>query len=80
VGGAIGTRTFAFDVWGDTVNVASRLENQGQPDRVRISEATWNLVQSDFECEGQATLELRGRGPMTTYLVVGPRREDRAVR
>jgi class 3 adenylate cyclase len=73
VGGVIGTRKFAFDVWGDTVNVASRLESQGHPDRVHISQATWELVRDEFECEAQGTLELRGRGPMTTYLVVGPR-------
>jgi class 3 adenylate cyclase len=76
VGGVIGTRKFAFDVWGDTVNVASRLESQGQPDRVHISDATWKLVQHKYECEAQATLELRGHGPMTTYLVVGPQRDD----
>ncbi len=73
VGGVIGTRKFAFDVWGDTVNVASRLESQGQPDRVHVSEATWKLVQDEYECEAAATLDLRGRGQMTTYLVVSPR-------
>lgn len=71
VGGVIGSRRFAFDVWGDTVNVASRLESQGQADRVHIGQATWELVRDRFECEAQATLELRGRGPMATYLVVG---------
>jgi class 3 adenylate cyclase len=80
VGGVIGTRKFAFDVWGDTVNVASRLESQGRPDRVHISEATWNLVRGEYDCEAQAPLELRGRGPMTTYLVVGPRRGAGAAR
>ncbi|HEY6607848.1 MAG TPA: adenylate/guanylate cyclase domain-containing protein [Candidatus Limnocylindria bacterium] len=73
VGGVIGTRKFAFDVWGDTVNVASRLESQGQPDRVHISQATWELVGDEFESEAQATVELRGRGPMTTHLVIRPR-------
>lgn len=73
VGGVIGTSRFAFDVWGDTVNVASRLESQGQPDRVHISDATWQLVRDRFDCETQGALDLRGRGPMTTYLVVGHR-------
>jgi class 3 adenylate cyclase len=75
VGGVIGTRKFAFDVWGDTVNVASRLESQGQPDRVHISETTWNIVRDQFECKDQGTIELRGHGPMRTYLVLG-RRHD----
>jgi class 3 adenylate cyclase len=70
-GGVIGSRKFAFDVWGDTVNVASRLENQGQADRVHISEATWELVRDDFDCQERGVVELRGRGPMVTYLVVG---------
>ncbi len=73
VGGVIGTRKFAFDVWGDTVNVASRLEGQGQPDRVHISEATWEMVRDRFEFEARGALELRGRGPMSTYLVGLPR-------
>jgi class 3 adenylate cyclase len=71
VGGVIGSRRFAFDVWGDTVNVASRLESQGRAGRVHISETTWNLVRDRFDCEAQATLELRGRGLMATYLVLG---------
>ena len=75
VGGVIGTRKFAFDVWGDTVNVASRLESQGQPDRVHISEATWEMVRDRFEFEARGALELRGRGPMSTYLV-GLQRDD----
>jgi class 3 adenylate cyclase len=73
VGGVIGSRKFAFDVWGDTVNVASRLENQGQADRVHISEATWELLSDRFDGERQRSVELRGRGPMTTYLVAGRR-------
>jgi class 3 adenylate cyclase len=81
VGGVIGSRKFAFDVWGDTVNVASRLESQGRPDRVHISEATWQLVRDHFVCEAQDAVDLRGRGQMTTYLVVGPavERADESV-
>jgi class 3 adenylate cyclase len=76
VGGVIGTRKFAFDVWGDTVNVASRLESQGQADRVHISEVTWELVRDHFDCEQRGAVELRGRGPMTTYLVLDRRGAD----
>jgi class 3 adenylate cyclase len=73
VGGVIGSRKFAFDVWGDTVNVASRLESQGQPDRVHLSEATWALVRELFDFDPRGTIDLKGRGQMTTYLVIGPR-------
>ncbi len=73
VGGVIGSRKFAFDVWGDTVNIASRLESQGLPDRVQISDATWALVRERFDFDAPGTIVLRGRGPMTTYLVIDPR-------
>jgi class 3 adenylate cyclase len=71
VGGVIGTRKFAFDVWGDTVNVASRLEAAGTPGRVHVSRATWELARDAFDCEPQGSVDLRGRGPMDTFLVIG---------
>lgn len=72
VGGVIGSRKFAFDVWGDTVNIASRLESQGRPDRVQVSDATWALVRERFDFDAPGTIVLKGRGPMTTYLVIDP--------
>jgi adenylate cyclase len=55
------------------VNVASRLESQGQAGRVHISDATRALVRDQFDVDAPGTVELKGRGPMTTYLVIGPR-------
>ncbi len=72
-GGVIGTRKFAYDVWGNTVNVASRLENAGVPGRVHVSETTKRLAQSHFTHEPRGVIELRGVGSMNTYLVVGPK-------
>ena len=69
VAGVIGSRKFAFDVWGDTVNVASRLESQGMPNRVHISRATWLLVRDRFETEQRGPLRLRGLGAIQTYAV-----------
>jgi class 3 adenylate cyclase len=77
-GGVIGRRRFAYDVWGDTVNVASRLEEHGVPGRVHISDTTALLVAERFELEPRGTIELRGHGPMATYLVVGPQGEPGA--
>lgn len=71
-GGVIGTRKFAYDVWGNTVNVASRLEQAGVPGRVHVSEVTKNLTQNDFAYEPRGVMELRGVGSMTTYLAVTP--------
>jgi class 3 adenylate cyclase len=70
VGGVIGSRKFAFDVWGDTVNVASRLEAQGVPDRVHVSDTTRRLVGDRFAWEACGSIELRGHGAMETFFVV----------
>jgi class 3 adenylate cyclase len=67
--GVIGRRKFAFDVWGDTVNVASRLESQGLPNRVHVSEATWLLVKDEFGAERRGSIDLRGHGAMQTYAI-----------
>jgi class 3 adenylate cyclase len=72
VGGVIGHRKFAFDVWGDTVNIASRLESQGVPNRVHVSEATWRLVRDRFVAAPRGRIDLRGHGAMKTYAIVGP--------
>ena len=74
VGGVIGHRKFAFDIWGETVNVASRLESQGIPDRVQVSVDTWRIVQDRFDAEPRGQIHLRGHGPMETYAIVGRRR------
>ncbi len=72
VGGVIGTRKLAFDLWGDTVNVASRLEGLSPPGRILVSEATWALVRGHFQCELMTDRELRGHSTMRTYSIVGP--------
>ena len=74
VGGVIGSRKLAFDLWGDTVNVASRLEGLSKPGRVMVSEATWALVRDEFDCEAQAVSELRGHATMRTYSIEGRKR------
>ena len=71
-GGVIGTRKFAYDVWGTTVNVAARLESTGIPGRIHVSEETHNLTHRAFEFESRGVVELRGVGPRTTYLVSEP--------
>ncbi|HEU4571194.1 MAG TPA: adenylate/guanylate cyclase domain-containing protein, partial [Candidatus Limnocylindrales bacterium] len=73
IGGVIGRRKFAFDIWGDTVNVASRLESHGVPGRVQISGATWRVVRDRFDAVPRGSIQLRGHGPVETYLVVGHR-------
>ena len=75
VGGVIGTHKFQFDVWGDAVNVAARMESHGVPGRVQVSETTHELIRDDFECEPRGPIEVKGKGVMHPWLVVGPRPE-----
>jgi adenylate cyclase len=72
VAGVIGQHRFIYDVWGDTVNTASRLESSGLPNRIQISEATCALVQETFHCEPRGEIAIRGKGTMQTYFL-GPR-------
>lgn len=68
-GGVIGTRRFAYDVWGNTVNIAARLEQAGVPGRVHVSQETMALTRDVFEYEPRAPLELRGVGVVQTFLL-----------
>ena len=72
IGGVIGHRKLAFDIWGETVNIASRLESHGVPGRVHVSAATVERLSRDvFEAEASGPIHLRGYGPMETYTIVG---------
>ncbi len=71
VAGIVGVKKFQYDVWGDTVNTASRLENTGEAGRVNISEATYELLKRDpqfkFQCRGK--VQAKGKGEITMYFV-----------
>jgi class 3 adenylate cyclase len=74
VAGIIGRHKFIYDVWGDTVNIASRLESQGTPDRIQVSEPVRDALAHRYDFEPQGTLTLKGRGEATTFLLVPPLR------
>jgi adenylate cyclase len=69
VAGVIGTRKFSYDLWGDTVNVASRLESHGIPGAVQMSEATWLRVRGTVEARPRGPLELKGRGSVEAFVI-----------
>jgi class 3 adenylate cyclase len=77
IGGVIGHRKFAFDIWGQTVNIASRLESHGIRGRVNVSAATWRTVEGLFDAERRGSIHLRGHGPLETYTITGHRNEPR---
>ena len=66
----IGTKKFIYDLWGDTVNTASRMESTGLPGRVQVSEATYVLLRDLFEFEQRGPIEIKGKGPMSVYVLV----------
>ena len=72
--GFIGRRKFSYDVWGDPVNVASRMESSDLPDCIQISERTYELVKDAFVCRPRGTIDIKGKGQMRTWLVEGRRR------
>jgi len=70
VAGIIGTKKFSYDLWGDTVNVASRMESQGQPGMIQVSPTTFALLSGRFVFEDRGTIEVKNRGLMATYRLV----------
>jgi class 3 adenylate cyclase len=73
VAGVIGERKFAYDLWGDTVNVASRMESHGQPGMIQITEATRAQLGDAVEVDPLGHVDIKGKGSMATYAVAGPR-------
>jgi class 3 adenylate cyclase len=76
VGGVVGTKKFAYDIWGDTVNVAARMENNSEANRINISENTYQLVKDRFECEYRGEIDVKNKGMMKMYFVHGPKKDE----
>ena len=73
VAGVIGRKRFLYDLWGDAVNTASRMESHGTPGRIQITRATYDLLADEFECEPRGTITVKGKGPMEAWYVLGRR-------
>lgn len=78
VAGVIGKKKFIYDLWGDTVNTASRMESHGVPGKVHVTEATQAALAEQFEFEDRGEIEVKGKGAMRTYLLVGVKGRDPA--
>ncbi len=74
VAGVIGKKKFIYDLWGDTVNTASRMESHGVKGSIHVTEATAALLRGRFDLEARGTIEVKGKGEMPTYLVLAEKR------
>jgi guanylate cyclase len=79
VAGVIGRHKFSYDLWGDVVNTASRMESQGIPGAVQITESTYERVRHRFNCTPRGLVDIKGKGALTVWLVDGPRRRPRPM-
>jgi adenylate cyclase len=73
VAGVIGRKRFLYDLWGDAVNLASRMETHGTPGHIQITGATCELLEGEFVCEARGTVSIKGKGDMDTWYLLGLR-------
>jgi len=71
IAGVIGRHKFIYDLWGDTVNTASRMESNGLPGRIQVTEETYQRLRGRYELEQRGEIEVKGKGPVRAYLLVG---------
>jgi guanylate cyclase len=77
IAGVIGRRKFVYDVWGDAVNIASRMESHGLSGAVQITQTTYELIKDEFICEPRGTVNVKGKGDMEVWLVIASKDVNR---
>jgi adenylate cyclase len=80
VAGVIGTKRFLYDLWGDAVNTASRMESQSTPGEIQITRETYDLLKDEFVCKRRGTILVKGKGQMETWYLEGSRSDDRRTK
>jgi guanylate cyclase len=76
VAGVIGRKRFLYDLWGDAVNMASRMESHGTPGHIQVTQATYELLRDEFELERRGPVSIKGKGEIETWYLVGRRPES----
>jgi class 3 adenylate cyclase len=69
VAGIVGINKWQYDIWGDTVNIASRMESMSKPGRINLSETTYQIIKDEFPCEYRGKIEVKNRGPLMMYFL-----------
>jgi class 3 adenylate cyclase len=69
VSGIVGTKKFAYDIWGDTVNIAARMESNSEPGKINISQSTYDIISKNYNCEYRGEIEAKNRGMLKMYFV-----------
>jgi guanylate cyclase len=76
IAGVIGRAKFIYDLWGDTVNTASRMESHAPPGAIQVTQRTYDRLRNRYELAPRGTVEVKGKGALSTYLLIGPRQQD----
>jgi adenylate cyclase len=71
IAGVIGQKKFIYDLWGDTVNTASRMQSHGAANEIQVSADTYQRLRDQFEFQGQGMIQVKGKGEMHTYMLTG---------
>jgi guanylate cyclase len=80
VAGVIGRKRLLYDLWGDAVNTASRMESHGTPGRIQITRATYDLLGYEFQCSSRGTIAVKGKGAMEAWYLLARRPRDASIR
>ena len=79
VAGVVGKKKYAYDIWGDTVNIASRMESNGEPGKVNISASTYALINGSFECHYRGKIAAKNKGDIDMYFIESIKEEVEAL-
>jgi class 3 adenylate cyclase len=77
VAGVIGARKFTYDLWGDTVNMASRMESHGIPGGIQVTQVTYERLRDQYAFENRGTIPIKGKGDLPVYLLQGEHAPNR---
>jgi adenylate cyclase len=76
IAGVIGTKKFSYDIWGDAVNTASRMESSGEAGKIQISEKFYEYIKNDYECQYRGQAEIKGKGSMNLYFLMSRKNKE----